>query len=499
MDLKSFFLSWTPVAVLMVLAIGFRCPVLWLSIYGTAFTVVLAWSVFDTPLGVIAASAADGMLTTLPLILAVAAGILLSVLLGATGSLKRIVEWLLGGVRDACHRVVLIALGVGNFMEGASVVAEPVVAPMLREAGVEPHGAAALSLVGYSGLMALEMAGIILTVLSLVTGVPIPRLGFTSAVLSIPATIAMALCVPAFLPGGKERWRRLPLLLASGTILGVTGLIAVVCAGVSVSGMIAGCALIAVLLAMGPRRLSVNTALLKDSAPFALMLAALLLVNAVPALRELTSRRLVLRVHVIPGHTIAFTPVYSAYLYLFAALGLAMLIHRIGREELRNVLGVSVRKGWRALVSMALFGAMGQIIAYSGHQADFQEVDKAHSIPWLMANGLLHYAGAFYPLFVPLLGWMGTFLTGYGVASLMLFGALQVTSARLLGCDVAWLAAGLAVGASLGSVSSPFKIALAAPMCGAEGQEGRILRLTIPLGLMVSLLVGFVLWWLVAR
>ena len=55
------------------------------------------------------------------------------------------------------------------------------------------------------------------------------------------------------------------------------------------------------------------------------------------------------------------------------------------------------------------------------------------------------------------------------------------------------LAAGLSVGAAMGSISSPFKIAIAAPMCGAVGQEGGILRLTIPLGLMASLLLGAVL------
>jgi lactate permease len=497
MDLASFLLSWTPVAVLMVLAVGFRCPVLWLSICGTAFTVGLVWGVFHTPFGVITAAAADGILTTLPLVVVVAAGILLSTLLGVTGSLKRIVDWLLGGVRDAYHRVVLIAFGVGNFMEGASVIAEPVIAPMLCEAGVEPRGATALSLVGYSGLMALEMSGIILTVLSLVTGVPIPELGFTSAVLSIPATVAMAVCLPLFLPAGEGRWRRLPLLVASGGILGLAGLLAVVYAGVSVSGMLAGCALIAVLLALGPRRLSVNVEVVKDSAPFVLMLVSLLLVNTVPPLRELTTRQLVVSIQVIPAHTITLTPFHSAYLYLFAALALAIVIHRIPRAELRSVFGIGVQKGWRALIAMALFGAMGQIIAYSGYHGGFLGIDKAHSIPWLMSNGLEHYAGKFYPLFVPLLGWMGTFLTGYGVASLMLFGALQVTSAQLLGCSVGWLAAGLAVGASLGSISSPFKIAIAAPMCGAEGQEGRILRLTIPLGVVSSLLVGIVLWFVV--
>jgi lactate permease len=69
-----------------------------------------------------------------------------------------------------------------------------------------------------------------------------------------------------------------------------------------------------------------------------------------------------------------------------------------------------------------------------------------------------------------------------------------VHAAQLLGGSAVWLAAGLTVGASLGSVSSPFKVAIAAPMCGALGQEGMILRRTIPLGLAASILIGGCLW-----
>jgi len=91
-----------------------------------------------------------------------------------------------------------------------------------------------------------------------------------------------------------------------------------------------------------------------------------------------------------------------------------------------------------------------------------------------------------------LLGWMGTFLTGYGVASIMLFGKLQLATAQMLGVSKTLLVCSLTVGASVGSISSPFKIAIASPLCNAVGREGEILRWSIPLGILVSLLVG--LW-----
>jgi len=151
----------------------------------------------------------------------------------------------------------------------------------------------------------------------------------------------------------------------------------------------------------------------------------------------------------------------------------------------------------RVFLAMGLFGAMGQMISYTGYDSGFSHPDTAHNIPSIISKGLTLYSGKFYPIFVPVLGWVGTFLTGYGVASLMLFGQLQVQAATLLGVSSVWLAAGLAVGSSVGSISSPFKVALATPMCGAVGKEGDILRWTIPLGLISSLVVGIVVWMIV--
>ncbi len=492
MELTLFILCWTPVILLTLLAVVFRRPALELSVYSLIFTLLLTMFFFNTPLSVALLTGLDGVATALPLILVIFTGILLSTLLTATGSLKRIVDWLMGGVRDAFHRNLLITLGISNFMEGASVIAEPGVAPMLYAAGVSPAGAAALSIIGYSGLMTLELTGIIITVLSLVTGIPIQELGIASAWLSVPATLAMAACVPMYLPesGGI---RGMALTLACGFFLGIAALGVTVFIGVSISGMVAGLALIFCLILLGNRKPETNIQILKDTAPFAFMLATLLLINIIPYLKELTFRRLTITVNIIPVHKLTFQPFFSAYIYLFLAFGLAAYLLKVPKKHVREILGAAMRKGWRPLLAMGLFGAMGQIIAYSGYAEGFARLDQAHNIPWVLSHGLKLYTGTLYPVFVPLLGWVGTFLTGYGVASLMLFAQLQIEAANLLGVSATWLAAGLAVGASVGSVSSPFKVAMATSMCNAIGTEGEILRRTIPLGLAASLFIGVIL------
>ena len=46
------------------------------------------------------------------------------------------------GMRNALHCCLLITFGVAKFIEGASFIAEPVVAPMLRSVGVSAQGSA---------------------------------------------------------------------------------------------------------------------------------------------------------------------------------------------------------------------------------------------------------------------------------------------------------------------------------------------------------------------
>jgi len=492
----DFFLCWTPVILLGVLAVGFKRSALELSVWGSLYAFGLVTVAFRTPVNITLLAGLDGILTTLPLLLVILSGILLSVLLTATGSLARIVTWFKEAAGDAFGGQVLITLGVGNFMEGAGVIAEPVVAPMLHAAGVSPMGSAALSIIGYAGLMTLEMAGIIITVLSLVTGLPVYDLGVASAWLSVPATLLMAACIPMFLPRQPGSIRRMIYVLLCGLLVGMTALGAAMYLGFSISGIVGGMALILIFMGFGSGKRTLRRTVLLDLVPFAFLLGMLLMVNMLPWVRTLTFDTLVVTIQLIPVHTITFRPLFSAYLYLFLAFLISAVVLKVPSEQMRRVLKTGFSRGWRAFIAMGLFGAMGQMLAFSGYSENFAAFHEGHHIPWILSQGLAAYTGAFYPVFVPFLGWVGTFLTGYGVASLMLFGKLQIQAAGLLGVSATWLAAGLAVGASLGSISSPFKIALATPMCNAVRLEGAILRLTIPLGIASSLIIGVLLWGL---
>jgi lactate permease len=188
-------------------------------------------------------------------------------------------------------------------------------------------------------------------------------------------------------------------------------------------------------------------------------------------------------------------PLTDAWLYLFIAFLVAHYLLDPEQPVARSLVRGTVQ-GWRPLAAMALFGTMGQVMAGTGHQGPYSEVVyQSHNIPYLLA-GTLDGLGGWFVLLIPVLGWVGTFLTGYGVASIMLFTALLMEMAVRVGASPEAMVCGLAVGASVGGISSPFKVAFAASMCGAAGQEGEILRKTIPLGIGVCLLLGVFLYFL---
>jgi lactate permease len=496
-SLGAYFLAWSPVGLVLLLALGFKRSALELSVAGLVYTFLLcAWG-FDTPAVSLLLAGVDGVYTSLPLLLVVVGGILLSTLCLAKGSLQRIVAWFAGRVSDPWRRTALIASGIGNFMEGAGVIAEPVAAPMLRASGLSGAASAALSVVGYTGLMTLALGGIIVQVLSAATDIPVEALAGDIGLLSVLPTVLLSLCVPWIVEDWGAARRNFSLYFSVGLGAGLVAWATAVWVAPSVAAMFGGLFVVAgILTSSGSsvRGLVPDRQTIRDFAPFAFLILGLSIINLVPSVRTSAREMLKIPLAAVPVHTVTLRPLSDAYTYIFAAVAIALATLPFAPGERAALLGRALLKSWRPVAAMALFGAMGQMVAFSGYDAAFTAADPAKNLASLLARGTYAYAGSLFPLFVPLLGWAGTFLTGYGVASILIFGKFQVAAAGLLGVSPALLASALAVGASVGSVSSPFKIAFATSLCGAEGQEGGILRRMIPLGLAVSLLLGILVW-----
>lgn len=124
-----------------------------------------------------------------------------------------------------------------------------------------------------------------------------------------------------------------------------------------------------------------------------------------------------------------------------------------------------------------------------------------------IASGLVALSGSFYPLFAPLIGAIGTFVTGSVTSSNILFGKLQANVAGQLsanssvsifginGSESDWLAAANTAGASGGKMISPQSIAIATAACDMKGQDDTILRKSLPYAIVYIIICGLTVYF----
>ena len=111
--------------------------------------------------------------------------------------------------------------------------------------------------------------------------------------------------------------------------------------------------------------------------------------------------------------------------------------------------------------------------------------------------------GSAFAFFSPLLGWIGTAVTGSDTSANALFATLQQSAAERAGIDPTLLVAANTSGGVVGKMISPQNLTIAATAVGLVGRESEILRKVLPwsVGLIVvmCLLVGLqstVLAWM---
>ncbi|TCP31286.1 lactate permease [Scopulibacillus darangshiensis] len=112
--------------------------------------------------------------------------------------------------------------------------------------------------------------------------------------------------------------------------------------------------------------------------------------------------------------------------------------------------------------------------------------------------------GVLFPLFAPILGWLGVFLTGSDTSSNALFANLQKITGQQIGVDPTLLVAANSTGGVTGKMISPQSIAVATAATGLIGKEGNLFRFTIKHSLLfvaiaslITFLQAYVFSWMI--
>lgn len=157
------------------------------------------------------------------------------------------------------------------------------------------------------------------------------------------------------------------------------------------------------------------------------------------------------------------------FLLMIVAI-LVGIIYKVSAKDLFGELLVNLKKMKFSLITIGLVVALAYVMGDSGQT---------------MALGLfIAGAGAVYPFLAPILGWIGTYVTGSDTSANILFSGLQsgigeqVGATHALGLDGmrSLLVGSGAAGGVVGKMISPQSLTVAATAIGLAGGESTILR-----------------------
>ena len=168
------------------------------------------------------------------------------------------------------------------------------------------------------------------------------------------------------------------------------------------------------------------------------------------------------------GTTFNFGWISNAGLMLLLGTVIGGLIQGVSPRKLLIILAhttVNLRKTVITIISLV---SLASVMNYAGMIV-------------VIASALAAVTGQLYPVFAPLIGAIGTFVTGSDTSSNILFAKLQANVAHQLNYSNSdWLEAANTTGATGGKMISPQSIAIATAACDMQGRDGEILKAAIP-------------------
>lgn len=393
---------------------------------------------------------------------------------------------------DRRIQAVIIAFCFGALLEALAGFGTPVAITtvMLLALGFRPITAAAVALVANTAPVAYGALASPLITLASVTGLPLGELG----ALTGRQTPLLALFVPMVLVGIIDGFRgvrqTLPATLTCGITFAIvqfaaSNYVSVPLTDILAALVAAGCTVL-LLRVWVPAGAHVDAAakpepdgrdqVLRAYAPYLIIIAVFVVAQIGPVNDLLDATTLKfgwpgLHVTSPTGENLSLTKFKfdwlsnAGSLLLIAGVLTVPALRARPRTALDRYGATYVQLRW-PIVTVVSVLAIAYVMNTSGQTTTLGT--------WMAATGAL------FPLLSPILGWLGTAVTGSDTSANSLFGALQVAAADKVGAPSLLTAAANGSGGVLGKMISPQNLAIAAGAVGMTGQEGDIFRRVLP-------------------
>lgn len=521
-------LHWVLAILSIVALLVFLVPLRWrapeagpMAMFTAAIVAVLA---FRTPWDTLAVASAKGVWDAIFILYVIWPALFLYQITKQAGAYDALRQGISRFSRNDLFIILALAWVFASFLQGIVGFGAPVavVVPLLITVGVKPVYAVAMGVLAHAWARFFGTLGVGWLALLRVSEVEdITRAAYESALLIlIPTYLAGLLLVWLYGrgPAVRHAW---PLVLILGTILGVGQLLVALFSpelSTFLAGAMALLALyplsrwkrfgdpvqgIAIRPAMVERQVSGQSeaapvmGLAMSFLPYAVLTAVTLSVLLIPSVNALMRQ---LQVG-LPFPTVAtgfgvqneavdrYAPItvftHPGMMVLITSV-VVWVVYRAGgyyrawaeRHTPESIWSALLVDAVPASVPVIAFLVTSRILDHSGQILTLAYGIAAVSPP-------LVYAGL-----ASVIGALGAFMTSSSTASCVLFGGVQSSVAQLHGMPRETIIAAQAAGSAYGNAIAPANIVLGTSVAGANGQEGAVLRITLPWTILVAVLTG---------
>jgi lactate permease len=448
---------------------------------------LLAWAGWGMSGSGMAGAALEGAIIALvPILWVIFGAVFVFLVCTESGAVKDIREGLVKLCPEKPIQAVLIAFCFGGFLEAVAGFGTAVAIPtaMLITLGFDAAVAATVCLVANSVPVAFGALGIPVIALAKVTGLDQALLTRHVAV----QLTAFAVLVPVAIAYLADPSRRPSLRVVAesvfvGAVFASTQLAVAFLGGpelVAIASSLAAMAAYALLrriMHSGGERV-VTWGVARGVLPFVILLGLVLVTRLVdiPLLARWPFS------FEIGGfeHPVRIDAATTPGTLLLLAAFIGGMVQGVKPRRLAGLLRDSaVKIRWTAVTIISIL-VLAKVMGNSGMIGS-------------VAAMLAAVSGAAFPAISPLLGAMGTFVTGSDTSSNILLGELQKQTAISTGYDPAWLAAANTSGATSGKMISPQSLSVATSTLGIEHLQRDIFRRTLRYCLIYVAVLGVVI------
>lgn len=457
-------------------------------------TLILAIAVWKMPMVDALKAGLEGAASAIwPIIIVIIAAVFIYNLSIYTKSMDLIKNMMTSITTDQRILVLILAWGFGGFLEAIAGFGTAVAIPasIMAALGFDPVFAAIICLIANTTPTAFGAIGLPVSTLAKLTNLDPNILSYAVGLqLAILIVIVPAILVMITGKSVKAIKGVLGISIVSGLAFAIPEVLTAKYMGAELPAILGS--IICLAATIGYAKVFHKDKAFKDAEkisfskgfmawiPFILVFVAIIFTSSLfPGISKGLSK---ISTTVKIYHSYTFTWINNPGSLIIIAGIVGGLIQGAKLGEILNVLGKTIRQMTKSAITIIAIVALAKVMSYSGMIKSIAVV-------------LVAVTGRAYPVIAPIIGALGTFVTGSDTSANILFGQLQVEAAKSLGLNPYWLAAANTGGATAGKMISPQSIAVATAATGLAGAEGKILNATLKFCIVYVIVLGVIAYF----